>query len=472
VPTGGFSPTTHGPQTNPLESLRTHHRNSTTFPSPFEPTNDVPPSANLMQLYYTYFHAAHPFILPPAYMVKTPALKLTVLLPVMRYVASIYSQLAPTENFHREAEAALFSSSHPSPAKDPFTVQALLLFCIGLHGCNEPDRAAQVKDIAVDLALELGMNHSGFTAPQSPDPNIQVLEESYRRTWWELYYIDGLLATLHPASSTFRLWNVECTVPLPCEESLYAGARVPPPASLQSFDDRYFSPTSQTFSSFAYRVEAVRILGQVLFSTPETEETTEASLSNWALHLPKSKKQVLNPDKTCDEMCFQAHIVINLATIHLTRNKSQLLPPAPGEDATTTNTTPEKDVNTTRCIMAANNISKLLTIPTPLVKHTPFLAGCVTAASIVHLSAVGWLLVGDEGFLAKERVRLAVGVLGMLEEVWPGAAETGREVRGVAREVFKDVGWSEEEVDGAGVAGAEWFAAGAGKEEWDGSLGL
>lgn len=168
----------------------------------------------------------------------------------------------------------------------------------------------------------------------------RVLEESWRRTWWELYFLDGLLAGIQQRES-FKLWSVECTVPLPCEEAEYMKGRIPEPRGLVEFDERYFIVNEtgtgpKVFSSFAYRVEAIRILGQVLMavgsSSPnnpptmgqqelETRlEAAEASLANWGLHLPDVKKELMKPAAAAspgpggggvDEMLFQAHMVIN-----------------------------------------------------------------------------------------------------------------------------------------------------------------
>lgn len=237
----------------------------------------------------------------------------------MRYVASVFARNAPTSSFCREAEHALFGNIHSPPAKNAFTVQALLLFAIGLHSENEQERASQVKDIAADLALELGMNQTEFSEGTGGEgENGRVLEESWRRTWWELYFVDGIIAGIHQRDS-FKLWSVECTVPLPCEEEAYAKGVIPEPASLQDFDDRYFSADKTVFSSFSYRVEAIRILGQVLAvgsAAGQGDETradaADASLVNWGLHLPEAKKELVDgKDRKVDEMLFQAHMVVN-----------------------------------------------------------------------------------------------------------------------------------------------------------------
>ncbi|KAI5796685.1 hypothetical protein FPQ18DRAFT_255787 [Pyronema domesticum] len=484
------------PQPSPLDTLRAHHKSSTHFPSQQEPLHE--PSANLMQLYYSYFHPSHPFCLPPAYIIKTPAQHLTVLLAVMRYIASFFAPAARTDIFCREAETALFGAANPPP-KDAFTVQALLLFAIGLHSEGERERSAQVKDFAAELALELGMNRAEFSSGTGGEGDAgRVLEESWRRTWWELYFVDGIMAAVHQRDE-FRLWSVECTVPLPCEELDYAGGRIREPHSLQEFDDRYFADDSTVFSSYAYRVEAIRILGQVLSvnmggtggAPDETRaDAADASLANWGLHLPDAKKELVNGGaRRVDEMLFQAHMVYNAAIMYLNRPRSHLaIPLIPDETLVTPPTswhTSHKPValHTARTIAAANNISKLVTLPTPIIKHTPFLTCVITLAAVVHLSACSWLLSGDEGFLAKERIRLGVGALRSLGGVWGVAGSVLKQVKGVAREVFRLEGGgggqgvvSEEEVlryieeEEPSDWGGDW-ASGV-THGWDGSNGL
>lgn len=142
-----------------------------------------------------------------------------VLLPVIRFVASFFAQNAPTETFRKEAETALFSNP---PPRNAFTVQALLLFAIGLHSDNDQEKSAEVKDAAIELAIELGMNMKEFSESSYDGTQAgKIMAESWRRTWWELYYLDGLLAGFHQKDS-FKLWTVPCTVPLPCEERDYS----------------------------------------------------------------------------------------------------------------------------------------------------------------------------------------------------------------------------------------------------------
>jgi hypothetical protein len=60
----------------------------------------------------------------------------------------------------------------------------------------------------------------------------------------------------------------------------------------------------------------------------------------------------------------------------------------------------------------------------------------ITLGAIVHLGACSFVLYGDEGYLAKERIRLGIGALKTLEECWTVAGCVLQQVKGVAREVF------------------------------------
>ena len=411
-------------------------------------------------------------MLPPAYLVQTGAAKLTHLMPVVRYIGSFYAPNAPRDSFRDAAEYTLFRQNAP---RNGFTVQAMLLFAIGLHAANEQEKSGQVKDVAVEIAMEIGMNREEFAyfgGERVPDDVLmadgdaegsdglddkrntendveRVMQESWRRTWWELYFLDGILAGVHQRMDGFRLWMVECTVPLPCEEIEYNNGRIPQPMSLQDFDDRTFSDEPMEFSSYAYRVEAIRILGQVLACGRNNDpddlraDAADASLVNWALHLPEDKKELVGKDRKVDEMLFQAHMIVYATSIYLHRPRSHLVVSLVSDETTCTPTTGYTSshhpilFHTSKAVYAANAISKLVTLPTPLIKHTPFFTCILTLATIVHLSACSWLLSGDEGYLAKERIRLGIGALKTLDEVWGIAGCVLHQVKGAAREVFR-----------------------------------
>lgn len=79
-----------------------------------------------------------------------------------------------------------------------------------------------------------------------------------------------------------------------------------------------FASKDTLHSSFAYRIEAIRLLGTVLgvdrsmyVSNGQDVEMVEASLGSWLLCLPASKHEILGIDGKLDEMLFQAHMIFN-----------------------------------------------------------------------------------------------------------------------------------------------------------------
>lgn len=415
-----------------------------------------PPAASLIQLYYSFFHSSHPIVLPPHWLLERGRKeRISQLKIVMQWLGSRYAQNAPSDLKRRQADQLLMKQE---PARNAWTVQALLLYAIGLHCCNEQEYSMQVLTKAIDLALELRMNEAAFAITHCD--GCSVTAESWRRTWWELYVLDGLMAGVHQQSS-FRLHGIPADVALPCEEKQYLSGAIPSkPRSVEEFDCRHFEEESDPgFSSYTYRIEAVRVLGKVLQAGQSFEssdpyvDAADASLVNWGLYLPESKKELVGRDMKVDEMLFQAHMIVNAATIFLHRPRSSLaFSPVPDD----TTCTPPRQVSqplkpmafhTTKAIRAADTISKLITLPTPLIKHTPWFTCVITLAAIVHLSACCFVLVGEDSFISKERIRLGVGALKTMEEVWPVAGCVLQQVKGVAKEVFAIQARTPPEVD-------------------------
>ena len=133
----------------------------------------------------------------------------------MRYVGSFYVPEASTENIALEVEKLIYDIHCP---RDGFQIQAMLLLAIGLDGFTHQEKALRVLNEAIDLALALGMNTRDFASTQGQ--RLPAMAESWRRTWWELYVVDGMIAGVHQRSS-FRLNEVALDVQLPCEERDY-----------------------------------------------------------------------------------------------------------------------------------------------------------------------------------------------------------------------------------------------------------
>lgn len=171
-----------------------------------------------LDLYYTYFHHAHPYLLPrrrfDAY-IQTHRNQLEDLLAVLEFIASTYTLEGQSLPLKQRAITTMSQNDLPLTG---FTVQALILLSISVHCCNGFELARSLLDRAIGIALEIGMHFSLFAAANgNGDP---VLEESWRRTWWGLYIVDGVFEVIR-RSTSFTLWNIKNDVNLPCEEKEY-----------------------------------------------------------------------------------------------------------------------------------------------------------------------------------------------------------------------------------------------------------
>ena len=169
--------------------------------------------------FYYHYYASHPFMLPREYFfrhIRETGQKLEHLQAAMRYVGSLFIDVGPARASY--LDEALRLTYSPSTPKDGFLVQALLLLIVALDGSCQQDKARDLLTDCERIAVELGMNTRQFA-------NIHgrgnpMLEESWRRTWWDLYVIDGMVAGVHRVTN-FLLFDLAADVALPCEESEY-----------------------------------------------------------------------------------------------------------------------------------------------------------------------------------------------------------------------------------------------------------
>lgn len=170
-----------------------------------------------IEAFFYHFWPAHPFLLPRDNLLRLLKEKkqLEHLEAAMRYVGSFYIDQAPTTALCLEAERAIYRADCP---KDAFKVQAMLILCIGLDGYTYQEKALQILNDAQALALQLGMNKREFA--EIHGNGWSSLEESWRRTWWEMFVVDGMIAGVHQ-KSFFPMKDIPAEVGLPCEEYEY-----------------------------------------------------------------------------------------------------------------------------------------------------------------------------------------------------------------------------------------------------------
>ena len=174
-------------------------------------------SHKLQELYYLYFHDAHPILIPQDHFNEFSTSLPRCIPAIMDYIGASFSNYVNKTKVSTNLEANMLHE------RSGHTVQALLLLAIAQHSMDVAMQAVQTLNSAIDMALELGMNRNSFRCDCCRDSPI--LRESWRRTWWELYIIDGMLAAVHMKPS-YRLHTQEADVALPCEESEYRAGMV------------------------------------------------------------------------------------------------------------------------------------------------------------------------------------------------------------------------------------------------------
>ena len=169
-----------------------------------------------VQAFYHFFYNSHPFCLPEQRLLgvfkdrRAPLLEYAV-----QFIGSSFLPSVPTAMYKEALDRQINSGNY---ARDGWSVQAMLLFAIGLHAHNEVPRAAQIFALAQDLTLEIGLNRIEFALMNGE--NDPQLEESWRRTWWSMFTANGMMTAVNPGVQ-FRLKDIATDVPLPCENSQY-----------------------------------------------------------------------------------------------------------------------------------------------------------------------------------------------------------------------------------------------------------
>jgi hypothetical protein len=244
MPVSGFNPAIVLPDTEPilpfsappgglasLQVFRNPFINANTVSRPMGLTTSAATQQmptlpeRCLDAFYHYFHAGHPFVLPRDPMlqlIKDGVTKLDAVVTAMRYIGSLYIDAGPARAIY--LDEAIRLCYLPTTPKDGFLIQALLLVIIGLDGSCQQERARELLADCERIALEINLNTRSFAAMHGR--GNPILEESWRRTWWDLYVCDGMIAGVHRVTN-FLLFDITADVALPCEEHQYiSGVRI------------------------------------------------------------------------------------------------------------------------------------------------------------------------------------------------------------------------------------------------------
>ncbi|KAL2064043.1 hypothetical protein VTL71DRAFT_4537 [Oculimacula yallundae] len=440
--------------------------------SPIEPRSGTH-EVDLISTYYEFFNNAHPVVLPRHQLqtrLRSNPASLDHLVPAMKYIGSVYLPEVSSAPYLSLAEEALSSPSLPI---DGFSVQALTLFALARHCSDEYDVAEKYVERAIDIALALGMNQQSFA--EDSGEGHAVLQESWRRTWWLLFTVDGLFATISH-NCTHRLQNIAMDVDLPCEDAEYESGLIPIPHTFAQYDSREFSEQEITFSSLTYLLDSIRIVSHSMSIIHSAHEPGDKAVSgvdakfvNWLMYLPACKKSIVQKDGSVDETMFFAHLVVNTDLLLLHRptshipyshleKRSKCTPPAPLSPSRCQNQCTVKQslaMHTAKAIDALEASIVSFALPGDNVKHSPVATCALALAVMAQVGACRWYrdcgrwedgglsTIGDDGGCerkkyveGRDRVRLGLGALRAGVRVWGLARRSVGEVVGVARELL------------------------------------
>ncbi|KAF5680172.1 C6 transcription factor [Fusarium circinatum] len=395
----------------------------------------------LVKSYYAKFHHLHPFAPPYKHLVhlsQASTFNFSALIAAMRLIGHIYDTHQWSESLSSVTEAQISQLK----SSDAVQVQARLLYSIALFWYTFKAEAKEQMDAAIDVAVKLEMHKQEFATTWGfGDP---VMVECWRRTWWMLFIADasyaGTLGTMN-----FKTLHVEPTADLPCEDSEYESGIIPAPKTLHDFDSREFDSEDVVFSSFAYLIGAVRCAAQVICMSPKraTREHSEAIIQSadsafdaWLLLLPRDKKPVLKADGTIDELMFQAHLLIHVPLSDLRFNPVEKVSSCAREPPADTPKPDLINVHTTRILKSVNAQIQLLALPVRPFHHTPFTTCMVSEGTLALLSACTYMLKDQALAVARDQIRLTIGCLKAVGEVWPRTAKNVKEIQTIARHVL------------------------------------
>ncbi|PWY69499.1 C6 transcription factor [Aspergillus heteromorphus CBS 117.55] len=411
----------------------------------------------MIQLYYHHFHRAHPILLPRRSLASSCCQHIPAFIPhIMRYIGShYYPHPGFSDSFHGAAYTAL------SAPNDGFKVQGLLLLSIIEHAYGLEETAWKLLREATQLACQIGLTSPSFAKAHSRGKPI--LEESWRRTYWELVVIEGIMTALSGGNilSNYKLINEE--MPLPCEETAYNSEQTSPfkrPLTLATLPSQ---ADSLHISSFTHRILAIKTLRTVLQTTLSLDsvsehqtETLDARLVASLMRLPSSLPD--HDTTTVDEMVFQTLMITYLSLIYLHHPHSTLRLVAYHPSTSRATTTlcprlrallpgppssgppiPNTHTHTQKLLRAADLLSNLATLPSSVISRTPFFTCGLAIAVVVHVAALVGLPPSDAAHAQereeslKARIELGVGALQVVGRVWPLA----RRVRGEMVEMYR-----------------------------------
>ncbi|KAL2802341.1 hypothetical protein BJX63DRAFT_426125 [Aspergillus granulosus] len=256
---------------------------------------------------------------------------------------------------------------------DPVVIQARLLYSIALFWFDYKTEAKFGSDNAIHLAVGLQLCRDEFSAKYAVEDPVHA--ESWRRTWWMLHVI-------------------------------------PEPKTLHNFDClRCTASAISTAPKRAVKEDSTHII-----------EAADAAIDGWLFLLPKDQnRSMIGIHRFLSDLKFNP--------VEDASSYARELPPD--------NSIPELvNVHAARVMRSVEAQIWLLALPVRLFRHTPFTTCIVSDGALALLSAYHFFLKGPKLAIARDQIRMAIGCLKALAEIWPRTARNVREIQTIAQHVL------------------------------------
>jgi hypothetical protein len=396
---------------------------------------------HLIGQYYSHFHRSHPMLVPRArfHDQHYPEFLVVACCVVGHHFA------------HRPSEACISTAVSMAISAEGadvvFRIQAFTLLALVFLGSHEMGRANDCLSRAASLASEARLD--SFDACNSQDSATTLERECSRRTWWELYTLDSILALLEARPPKLKTQSPQNLPFVPRADSSYeAGDLGTVQRSYTDFERRLFLQDTVAFSAHFYRIEAASLVRRVcpLFTRNDADlqelESTGNEIASWLYNLPDSSFTSPESPEESDQILLQAHLLVQVASIFLHFPRSNL--PSSGPSAIDVTCLRKalpgmenSKQHAIKSIAASKELCHIASMPSMQESHSPlaicgFLLGCA-----VQLSAAS--LFQTPSFDQKQfrhRVKLMLAAMRYIGKAWPGAQSALHHLQPFADAVF------------------------------------
>jgi hypothetical protein len=325
--------------------------------------------------------------------------------------------------------AAIVMAQSAEGAESSIRIQALILLALISLGSHEMDHANTCLDHAVALATEIRLD-SLESHTSNALSNIE--QESLRRTWWELFSLDALLALLQGRAPRITASNPHALPRVPLADKLYElgefNNRQP---SYAEFERRLFLRQPSEFCSHFYRIQAMFIVRQVqpLFTgrdvDPEELEAVCNDIASWSYCLDDSSFALPGSLEDYDQILIQAHVLVQIASIFLHFPRSRLPSSAPcAADATCLSKGLERMERSTQhgssALAASRELCRVASMPFSQFIRSPIAVCAFLLGSAVQLASASSHMTGNQrdSQRCRNRVVLMLSALKQTGKAW------------------------------------------------------